>query len=151
MTEEQKSGFNAWVLRGFGVSTAAVLIILSERGPGLLETLKAVPALLEAWSRDSPIGVWTLLAALVLPSLLSVKLHSWLGVWSNRHAKAVLIDFAGFFGGVAIAYALIPTLPGFLLGVFCASLVSTLTAWIRAVCLALERKRAKFDSSAGSG
>ena len=145
MTDE-KTGLNAWVLRAFGVSTAALLIVLSERGPGIVETLKALPALLSAWTEGSPIGVWTLLAALVLPALLSVKLYSWLGVWDNRHTKTLLIDIAGFIAGVAVAYLLMPGLPGLLIGIFCASLVSTLTAWIRAACLALERARRKFDT-----
>ena len=145
----EKRGFNSWMVSTFGVSTAAVLIILSERGPGIVETLKALPGLLSSWTEDSPIGAWTLAAALVLPSLLSVKLYSWMGVWQNRHTKALVIDLVGFGASVALAYTLMPGLPGLLIGVFCASLVSTLTAWIRAACFALERARVRIGDEGG--
>lgn len=146
-----KRGFNSWMVSTFGVSTAAVIIILAERGPGIVETLKVLPALLTSWTQESPIGAWTLVAALVLPALLSVKLYSWLGVWKNRHTKALVIDLAGFGASVALAYALMPGLPGLLIGVFCASLVSTLAAWIRAACVWLDRKRPRIGDEGGGG
>lgn len=139
-------GFNAKMVGTFGVSTAAAVIILSERGPGIVQTLRSLPELLATWTQQSPIGLWTLLAALVLPAMLSLKLGAWLGAWSNRHAKETMVDLAGFAGAIAIAYVLMPGLPGLLIGFFCASLVSTLTLWLRAINLWLARALSDFSS-----
>lgn len=136
-----KKGFSAWTVATFGVGPAAAFIILSERGEGVMNTLQRVPALLSAWTEASPIGAWTLLAALVVPALFMLKLDAWLGIWDNKHTKATLIDLAGFCGAIWIAYLLVPSLPGFLIGFFCASLTSTLAKWLRAIGLLIERKR----------
>lgn len=139
-------GFNAKMISTFGISTAGAFIILSERGPGIVQTLRSLPELLGTWTQQSPIGLWTLLAALVLPSMLSLKLGGWLGAWTNRHAKETLVDLAGFGAAIAIAYVLMPGLPGLLIGFFCASLVSTLTLWLRAVNLWLTRALPDFNA-----
>lgn len=136
-----KQTFNGWMVSTFGVGAGAAFILLSERGPGVVTTLKALPLLLQEWTSQSPIGLWTILAGLLLPALLSVKLYGWLAPWGNVHAKEAVIDLLGFASAVYIAYVLMPGLPGLLIGVGCASLVSTLTMWIRAAMLMLERRR----------
>lgn len=138
-------GFAAWFTGITGMSLATAIILLSERGPSVLETLRALPLLLDTWTKQSPIGAWTLLASLLIPALLTIKLDGWLPHMSNEHTRATLIDLTGVGFAVWIAYMLMPGLPGLLIGAGCAALVSTLALWLRAVFALMERQRKRLD------
>lgn len=116
----------------FGVSGAGLLVLLSTHGKALLDALAGIPVLLERWSAPSALGMWSILAGLILPIGLDFTLDRWLPAWRNAHARMAAIEAVTAVSAVAVVFALLPTLPGLMLGIGCGMFAPPIARLIRA-------------------
>lgn len=101
------------------VGTGAIALIATH-GKAFLEAVAAVPEVLAAWTKGTPVGAWAVLAGLLLPVLVMLTVERWVPETPGQERKRrALMELGGIGVAVFVSFMLMPRVSGLLIGLLC--------------------------------
>lgn len=102
-----------------GTSLAGLVILFATHGKALLDSLADLPRVIEAWSAPSVIGLWCVLAGLLIPAGAWLAVDRWLPPFRNERWRFTVMDLFAFLGACWVVFLLLPKTSGLLIGIGC--------------------------------
>lgn len=128
-----------------GTSLAGLFVLFALHGTAFLEALAGVPLLIEKWSAPSALGVWSVMAGLLIPIGVDLALDRWLCPFENRHSRVVFIEVLTAGVAVLVVFLLLPTLPGVMLGIGCGMFAPLFARMLKAFGTWVENQLLKLE------
>lgn len=111
-----RKGLNNWFKGTFGVTAAAMFVILAANGQNLVGSIRAFGLFVIELLSTAPLGFLSFLLALALAIVVQAPLTRWLPPMPCRTSREFVIESCSLAVGFGIMLAQMPTLMGGLLG-----------------------------------